>query len=488
MYLLQGPEQRNITAPHPRRVRSADRQSLKRRISSIMEQKSKKSTLLGWGVGDFGFQLMIYVSVSYFSAFLTDYAELPLALAGVVMTITGIGDAITQPFSGVLVTKMNMRWGKYRSWYIVGPPIVLAAFVMTFTKIGSPVMAAAIIFVFYVISRFTFNCIWAAHLALIPYVGKNPQERSFLSASRGIWQTAGTLLFSAIGLSILNLFTGKLGNVNGFTLFAFVFGLCMWAGYTVSFIATRGTPEPTKATEAKKKQKVGAKSFIMAIVKNPPLLFLMLAEVARNLSQFLFTIFIFYYFKYTTDVFLMYSVFMTVTNVVKLVGAGLTTWICGKIGAKNTYLFGTIGNAVFFAVAFLFANNVWLFMVFCSLAFLAVSLPVGATSLMFGQCGEYSQWKTGVDNRAFVTGLIGFPVKIASFTKGPLMSAALIAMGFVANTDASPAVISGLRFQSAMVPAIWSVISAVFILFYGLNNKKVKEMEAGLKAMEAAAE
>ena len=448
-----------------------------------METKSKKSTLLGWGVGDFGFQLMIYVSVSFFSAFLTDYAELPIAISGIILTITGIGDAVTQPFSGVLVTRSNMRWGKYRSWYIVGPPIVLAAYVMTYTKIGTPVVTAAIIFIFYVICRFTFNCIWAAHLALIPYVGKNDKERGFLSASRGIWQTAGTLILSAIGLPVVTALTNRFGKVNGFTLTALIFGLCMWVGYLVSFIATRGAPEPTKVSEVNKK-KVGAKSFVLSIVKNPPLLFLMLAEVARNLSQFMFTTFIFYYFKYTTTAFMMYSVFLTVTNVVKLAGAGFTTWICGKIGAKNTYLWGTVGNAAFFLLAYLFADNVWLFMVFCSLAFLSVALPTGATSLMFSQCGQYAQWKTGNDNRAFVTGLIGFPVKIASFTKGSLLAAALLGMGFVANAEVvTEQVVSGIRFQTAVMPAVWSILSVVFILFYSLNNKKVREMEAGLKEM-----
>lgn len=448
-------------------------------------EKSKKWTLLGWGIGDFGFQLMIMVSVSFFSAFLTDYAELPLAMAGVIMTITGIGDAITQPFSGVLVTKSNMRWGKYRSWYIVGPPLILLFFVLGYTKIGNDFVTAAIIFVTYVACRFTFNCVWAAHLALIPYVGKNNEERSFLSASRGIWQTAGSFVFSAIGIAILTKLTsGPLGKVNGFTVFALIFAIFMWIGYTISFIATKGTPEPTQATEAKAKKKVDAKSFVMAIVKNPPLLFLMLAEVGRNMSQFMFTSFVYYYFAYTTDAILLYSVFMTATNVVKLVGATLTTWICGKLGAKNTYLLGTVGNAVFFTLAFLFAENVTLFMVFCALAFLCVSLPTGATSLMFGQCGQYAQWKTGVDNRAFVTGLIGFPVKIASFSKGAFLSAALIGMGFVANTAATPEVVSGLYFQTGMVPAIWSLVSAAFILFYSLNNKTVREMEEGLKAAE----
>ena len=84
------------------------------------EYKPKKSTLIGWGIGDFGFQMMILVSVYYFAAFLTDYAQFPVALSGFILTVVGIGDAITQPFSGVVVTQARPKWGKYRSWYLIG--------------------------------------------------------------------------------------------------------------------------------------------------------------------------------------------------------------------------------------------------------------------------------------------------------------------------------------------------------------------------------
>lgn len=448
-------------------------------------EKTKRSTLLGWGVGDFGFQLMILVSVNFFSAFLTDYAMFPVALAGVIMTLTGVGDAITQPFSGVLVTKSNMKWGKYRSWYIVGPPIVFLTFILGFTRIGSDMMAAFIIIASYVACRFTFNCIWAAHLALIPYVGKTPEERGFLSASRGIWQTAGALIFSAISLSLMEFLTNTFGRIVGVTIMAGIFGLCMVAGYLVAFYATKDVQQPVDTPVTRKK--TDAKSFVMAIVKNPPLLWLILAEVCRNLGTFTFTTMCFYYFKYTTDRFMMYAVFMSISNLVKLGGATVTSYLCGKWGGKATYVIGTFGNALFYILAFFFKGSVMSFIVFASLGMLFAALPTGATSLMFGQCGQYSQWKTGVDNRAFVTGLIGFPVKIASFTKGAIFSAIMLSCGFVANAEVvSEATAAGIRSGTLLVPAAIFVVNGVLALLCGLNKSTVNQMEADLAAAEKA--
>ena len=49
------------------------------------EYKPKKSTLIGWGIGDFGFQMMILVSVYYFAAFLTDYAQFSIEQADTIV-------------------------------------------------------------------------------------------------------------------------------------------------------------------------------------------------------------------------------------------------------------------------------------------------------------------------------------------------------------------------------------------------------------------
>lgn len=445
------------------------------------EYKPKKSTLIGWGIGDFGFQMMILVSVYYFAAFLTDYAQFPVALSGFILTVVGIGDAITQPFSGVVVTQARPKWGKYRSWYLIGPPLIAIFFIMGYTKIGSDITAAAIIIVTYVACRFSFNCVWAAHLALIPYISPKPEDRSFLSASRGVWQQLGAFLFSAISLSIMTALVGKFGNVTGVTITAAFFCLFMIVGYLLSFVATKGVPEPS-VVEVKEKDKLSFMDYIRSIIKNPPLLVALVAYTCSTLGNFMFSMFIFYYWKYTTDKFLMYSVFMTVSNFVALGGAALTAWVSGKLGTKNTTVIGFFGNALFCVLAYFFASDVLLFSVLYMISRVFYTFTNGTNALIFTHVGMYAQWKTGKDNRAFVTGLVGVPAKIGSFTKGALLAAGLTAMGFVANEAATPQVIAGIYKEVALKPGLWYLAAGIAMLFYGLNNKVVAEMDEALSS------
>lgn len=446
----------------------------------MQEYKPKKSTLIGWGVGDFGFQMMILVSVYYFAAFLTDYAQFPVALSGLILTVVGIGDAITQPFSGVVVTQAHPKWGKYRSWYLIGPPLVALFFILGYTKFGTDVFAAGVIIVTYIACRFSFNCVWAAHLALIPYISPKSEDRSFLSASRGVWQQIGAFLFSAISLPIMTALVGKFGKVNGVTITAAIFCAFMLVGYFISFVCTKGVPEPTFVEESTK-EKLSFMDYIRSIIKNPPLLIALVSYTCSTLGNFMFSMFIFYYWKYTTDKFLMYSVFMTVSNLVALGGAAITAWVAGKLGTKTTTIIGFFGSAAFCILSYFFASNVMLFSVLYMISRLFFAFSNGTNALIFTHVGMYSQWKTGKDNRAFVTGLVGVPAKIGSFTKGALLAAGLAAMGFVANQTATAQVISGIYKEVALKPGIWYLIAGIVMIFYGINNKVQAQMDAELE-------
>ena len=84
-----------------------------------------KRQLYTFGAGDFGFNVMISMETMFFAAFLTDYARFPLALAGLIMTITSVADTLSSLVAGVILQKSNLKYGgKYRSWLLIGPPIV----------------------------------------------------------------------------------------------------------------------------------------------------------------------------------------------------------------------------------------------------------------------------------------------------------------------------------------------------------------------------
>ena len=110
-----------------------------------------------WGISEVGFSFMSTVETTFFVIFLTDVAQLPLALVAAITSVAGIADAITAMLAGVIIDKVNFKNGKYRPWLIYCPPFVVAFFVLMFTKIGSDPMAALLCGLGYVLSHGIWN-------------------------------------------------------------------------------------------------------------------------------------------------------------------------------------------------------------------------------------------------------------------------------------------------------------------------------------------
>ena len=84
---------------------------------------------IGYSSGDLA-QNLIYQTVSIWLLFFyTNVFGLKPGVAAVMFLVVRIIDVIWDPIVGTLVDKANPRWGKYRSWLILGG-LPLAAFAM----------------------------------------------------------------------------------------------------------------------------------------------------------------------------------------------------------------------------------------------------------------------------------------------------------------------------------------------------------------------
>ena len=111
-----------------------------------MAENLKKSLLYTYGIADFAFVLMVNMEVYYFSAFLTDYARFPLGTVGWILFTTSFFDIGCALAAGIILQKVTLKFGgKYRSWFLVGPPAVAVLFLLQFTKFGNDTLAAVII-------------------------------------------------------------------------------------------------------------------------------------------------------------------------------------------------------------------------------------------------------------------------------------------------------------------------------------------------------
>ena len=86
--------------------------------------KSKKldlKTKLAYGAGDLGPAITANVSVFFLLVFFTNVAGIPPALAGSILMVGKIWDAVNDPVVGVLTDKTeSKRWGRRLPWLLYG--------------------------------------------------------------------------------------------------------------------------------------------------------------------------------------------------------------------------------------------------------------------------------------------------------------------------------------------------------------------------------
>lgn len=90
-----------------------------------MEQSLPKKVINLTAVNDFGFTLFKNMEIYYFSAFLTDVAGFSLKMLALILTVTEIINVAQVPITGWIIEKANFKWGKYRSWFAICPPIMV---------------------------------------------------------------------------------------------------------------------------------------------------------------------------------------------------------------------------------------------------------------------------------------------------------------------------------------------------------------------------
>ena len=161
------------------------------------------TTKLAFGAGDMGPALTANLLVFFLLPFFTNVAGLNPSLAGSILFIGKITDAINDPIVGVLSDRTRTKWGRRLPWIIFSAiPFGLIFFlqwiVPTFSD--NQELNTTFLFIYYLIIGIVFNLFYTAvnlpYQALTPELTQDYNERTNLNSFR----------FSfSIGASILSL-------------------------------------------------------------------------------------------------------------------------------------------------------------------------------------------------------------------------------------------------------------------------------------------
>jgi GPH family glycoside/pentoside/hexuronide:cation symporter len=452
----------------------------------VMNKRLNKMLLYTYGVPDLCFSLMINMEVYFFTIFLTDYALFSLALVTQILVVTSIIDIVCSLAGGVFLQKVNLKFGgKYRSWFLIGPPIVAPLFILQFTKIGGDWTAAAIIMFGFVTSHLLFNVVFAASGSLMGKLSPLPEERTILSASRAQGMSAAGLVFAATAVPMIEFFDARISETTGYAFTVGVYAAMMILGYLFIFRMTTGKDpyEETEKGPAGQKSGESTAGMILLVLKNPPLLCLVIVMIFVSTSFFIITGMAMYYFTYVVGKPALLSLFILAISIARLVGNFAATWIGVTLGKRKSYWIFILLAAVGFASGWLFMDSPWEFILMFCLATVFISVAGSMNTALFADTVVYGEWKTGRNIRAFTMALMNLPIKLGVLIKSSIISAGLIVIGFEANTEPTLRVVEGIVTIMTLVPAAAYVIAAViFYVGYRIEEKDVLRMQEDIAA------
>ena len=166
-------------------------------------EKLNLSTKLAFGAGDLGPAITANISVFFVLVFLTNVAGLPAGLAGSVLMVGKIWDAINDPIIGVLSDRTVHPWGRRYPWMVFG---AVPFGILFFLQWIVPSNNQWFLFWYYVIIGILFNTAYTAvnlpYTALTPELTSDYNERTSLNSFRFSFSISGSI-FSLILAQII---------------------------------------------------------------------------------------------------------------------------------------------------------------------------------------------------------------------------------------------------------------------------------------------
>jgi Na+/melibiose symporter-like transporter len=178
------------------------------------------------------------------------------------------------------------------------------------------------------------------------------------------------------------------------------------------------------------------------------------------------------------------SVYFAAVLIISIIGALSTGFLAKRVGCKNLFILSLfLGGLILCFIYFLEPTQVGLlFTLGIASEFFAAIMPTLFFS-MLGDCADYSEWK----NRRRATGLVysagTFINKTGGGFAGALILIVLAAYGYDGmNQSTIASSIPGMKALMSWIPSTFAFLGAAIMLFYPLNDARMRQIEAELLA------
>ncbi|WP_395345214.1 MFS transporter [Ningiella sp. W23] len=442
---------------------------------------------LGYGLGDMASNFYLGFFGLYLLYYFTDIYGLAPAAVGLMLLISKIVDAVSDPLMGAVADRTQTKMGKYRPYLLwMAVPYGLLGFAIFFGPNFSDTGKLIYAYVTYIGVMLAFTAINVPYSALLAVIHPSAEERTKATTYRLVCAGIGTLLIAAFATPLSKLLGGG-DDVLGFRITMGIFAGLSIAIFWFTYASTKeriSLPKHESSVLKDMGELVKNTSWIMLAVS---CILIVIGLIARFSS-------IIYYVKYYMQdsgeavfwIFDRVAIFTSFGIIGQIFGAMIASWLALYFSKHRIVLFMCVLHAVLLMIGYFVPPDMYALTVF--LHFIGIGTFGVVITLffsMFTDCAEYGEWKTGKRTSGLTVSASMFALKFGSALGGALPGFILAYVGFVANEVQTDEAILGLRLMATAVPAILFAIGGLMMLFYTLDKQTIANIESELKVRRA---
>ena len=461
---------------------------------------------VGYGFGDMTSSMFWKVFSYYLPFFYSNIFGLSLKDAGIILLVTRIWDAVSDPMMGILADRTQTRWGKYRPYLLFVAPLFSIAGILLFTTPDWGYTAKLVwAYATYILMMTVYTGINVPYGAMLGVMTEDSQEKTVYSSFRMFFAYGGSFLALFLWEPLCNALGGYNSPQGWFWAMVVIAAAC-FVLFICCFLLTK--------EELKTVSTVSIGSDFKALLSNKPWWILIGAALCFNLFCTVRGATVAYYFadiipegatlslslgEGRGEVFqlLFYAgLFLAVGEVSNMIGVALCVPLAARFGKKTTFIAVNIALCIL-SVLFFFIpvsqTGFWLML----LAQVLISMLTGVMSplvwSMYADVSDYAEQKYKTASTGLIFSSSSMAQKFGGAIGGSAALWLLAACGYISNPQTISNLQTGeaftqpdsallcLRCLMSFIPAAVSIIAVLVVSFYPLTTARMKEIDAQLK-------
>lgn len=441
------------------------------------QERLSLSTCLSFGVGTVGVSIMLNAVTSYYPAFMSTVLGQSPEIAGYLLMISKLADAVIDVTVGALSDRTRSRWGRRKPYLLAGALLSAVSFLMLFAP---PVTGQTELIVWMFAALLIYSTAYS--LFNVPYMAMPAEltngfhERTRLLSFRTVFVSVGQLLAMA-GTAALIQQGG--GGAQGYLTMALVMALIIGGAMTATALAV----PVLHGDEATTRRHLPGLADLRSIASNRPFMLLLGAKIFQFLSFASIASTGLLFMLNVLGVGYNGQIIVAVTqNIVVALTMPLWVRTGQRWGKRATYLVGV--------------------MLFCgtALSWLLADRSIGTSALilrgitggagsgaiilmsvsMLGDTLAYDRKINGQAREALLSSTIAVVEKVSFALGVAVLGAFLQLFHYVPTTGGSivqqpDSAILALKLGYAVIPMAMFAINGIFLWSYDLDEKKMGE-------------